>query len=190
MECIFQNIKGKDCELYMSHDLPIPDCFNKPLNKALLDDPELIWFVEEDMYLPSNTLDKMVELYEAGNLVISSEYADRRTGRTLVTRNSKGEVLYSGMGCLLIHNSVLRKMEEPIIRTGVFWLKDDDYEYHPELTAKGYGTQDVYLSWKIREQGHKIVLVDMDIGHLSLIEKSEDIINNGQHKIETVYIKK
>lgn len=194
MESVFENIKGKDVQVYMAHNLPLPTCFNYPLKKALDDGCTLIWFVEEDMVIPGGTLDKMLEEYSKGSMAVSTEYADRRTGKTLVQRTKKGEVLYSGMGCLLVHRSIFDKMEPPWLRTCVFWLVTDEetgevnYEPHPELPFKGYGTQDVWLSWNIREQGHQIKIVDAEIGHLQLVERAADQQNQGQHDIEAIYI--
>jgi len=193
MESVIQNLKGKDFELYMAHDLPIPDCFNVPLKRALKDKCKLIWFVEEDMYVPSDTLDKMLALFSAGHSVISSDYADRRTRESLVYRNEKDEILYTGMGCMLVKAELLKKLLPELIQTYVFWLvKNDDgiteLQPHPEIKNKGYGTQDVYLCYSLKELGEDIVLVDSKIGHLQLIEKGKSNQNNGAHKIETVYV--
>lgn len=194
MESVFENIKGNDFSLYMAHDLPLPDCFNAPLKKALDDGCNLIWFVEEDMEIPDGTLEKMLREYRKGFMAVSTEYADRNTGKSLVQRNHKGEVLYSGMGCLLIHRSILEKIGEPWLRKCVFWKITDDetgeisFEPHPELPANGYGTQDVWLSWNILNQGHPIKLIEAKIGHMKLKERGPEHENNGQHIIETVYI--
>ena len=196
MESVFNNIKNVDIpvELYMAHDLPLPDCFNVPLQKALDDDCDLIWFVEEDMIFPDDTLKKMIDDYINGHMAISTEYADRRTGKSLVTRNYKGKVLYSGMGCMLLDRKIIEKIGKPYLRKSVFWiLKDNNnkvlgIEPHLELTQKGYGTQDVWLSWNITNQGHEIYLNKAKVGHMQLMEKSKDCLDNGQHTIKTVYI--
>ena len=192
MESIFSNIKGRDCELYMAHDLPIPDCFNTPLKKALDDGCDLIWFVEEDMLIPEGTLDKMIKLYLKGNKVISSEYADRRTGKSFVERDNEGNVLYAGMGCLLVDANLMRELSPDYIQTCVFWIKNEDgvkyLEPHPEIENKGYGTQDIWLNWKLRQLGHNISLVEAKIGHLRLTKTGEDNNNKGTHLIETVYV--
>lgn len=193
MESVFNNTKGKDWQLYMAHDLPIPDCFNIPLKLSLKDGCKLIWFVEEDMYIPPDTLDKMLALFAAGEKVISSNYADRRTGKSFVELDNNGEVLYAGMGCLLVDAEILKKMAPDYLQTCVFWIKTGGgekwLEPHPEIKNTGYGTQDIWLNWKIRELGYKIALVDSKIGHLQLVEKSPDNTNTGQHKIDVIYPK-
>lgn len=196
MESVIKNIKGVDnYELYMAHDLPLPICFNAPLKKALDEGCDLLWFVEEDMLIPEGTLKKMIEEHEKGFKFVSTEYADRRTGVTLVQRKKTGEPIYTGMGCLLVDRVIFDNMEPPWLRTCVFHLITDDdtgdidYEPHPEIPFKGYGTQDVWLSYNARKQGHPLHVINAKIGHMQLIEKSKDCENQGQHEIETIFIK-
>lgn len=195
VESLFENTKQfNDVHLYMAHDLPIPDCFNVPLTKALNEGCDLIWFLEEDMLVPEGTLFKMIDLYNQGNKAVSAEYADRRSGDSFVQRNEKGEVLCAGMGCLLVDRSIFDNMEPPYLRTGTFHLTTDDghrdFELKPDLPPSKYGSQDIWLSWQIRKQGYQIVLVDAKIGHLQLLERAKDCDNKSQHTIKTVYINK
>lgn len=191
MESVFNNIKNKDCNLYITHDLPLPDCFNIPLEKALKDKCNLIWFVEEDMLIPEGTLDKMIKMILRGSTVVSADYANKNNGESFTFKN-KNEVLFTGMGCMLLDSSVFKKIKKPYIRQGTFWIKEDEgnkyLEYHPEIPQKGYGTQDVYLCQELIRTGNKIDLVDAKIGHLKLIEKSDPLSNNGKHTIKEVYI--
>lgn len=193
MESIFINTKGKDWNLYMAHDLPLPKCFNVPLNRALSDKCDLIWFVEEDMVIPEGTLDKMLKMIENGDTVVSTNYANKHNGDSFTYEDRRGEILFTGMGCMLLDSKVFNDMQKPYIRQGTFWVKEDSsnkiyLEYHPEIPQKGYGTQDVYLCYQLTKNGNRISLVDAEVGHLKLIEKSNDSSNNGQHTIKEVYI--
>jgi len=193
MESVFKNTKGKDWELYMTHDLPLPKCFNVALNRALKDKCDLIWFVEEDMLIPEGTLDKMIEMMSNGLTVISTDYPNKHNGDSFVYEDGRGNILFTGMGCMLLDSKVFKDMDKPYIRQGTFWIKQDDsnatyLEYHPEITQKGYGTQDVYLCHQLTENGNKIVLVDAEIGHMKLVGTSDPLSNNGQYKIEEVYL--
>lgn len=195
MESVFSNLKNlrnkTECELYMAHGRPIPECFNEPLEKALDDGCDWIWFVEEDMIIPSDTLQRM---FLVRYPVVTVDYADRRTGIPLILRDNVGDVLFSGMGCMIIHKDVFGKMEKPYCRPMVFWKKEQDngdilYEPHPEIKQTSYGTQDIYLCWAIRKAGYEIAeLKNANIGHMNLLSKAEDIVNNGGDTIKTVYI--
>jgi hypothetical protein len=194
MESVFNNLKhafkAPNYELYMAHGLPIPDCFNTPLEKALDDGCGIIWFVEEDMDIPADTLSKMFALDEP---VVTTNYADRRTGVPLILRNN-GEIDFSGMGCMLVRREVFEKMERPYCRKMVFWKVENEdgthyWQPHPEVECKDYGTQDIYLCWAMRNAGYRIVeLENVGIGHMSLLTKAEDLINNGGDIVKTVYL--
>lgn len=192
METVIDNLKGYDFTLYMAHDLPIPDCFNYPLARALKDNIDLIWFVEEDMTIPSKTLDEMIALFTAGHQVVSSEYADRRTGRNLVCRNEKGTVIYTGMGCLLVDAKVFEKLEKPYLRRATFEKVDTkdgfDYKLVDSSNNEWYGTQDVYFSYTLRKLGIKIQIVKAKIGHLQLVERGKNETNAGAHEIKEIFI--
>lgn len=189
-ECIFNNIKGfENVRLYMSHERPIPDCFNEPISKAMSDGCDIFWFVEEDMYFPDHTLMTLLNEYFKGNRFVTTEYADRRTGKTLVRRNSLGEPIYTGMGCLLTDKEMLEDIGYPYLRTGTFWLVGDDYEYKPDIQQKGYGTQDVWLCYNARKQGLKLHIAPIEVGHMNLTKKADDCVNNGVDTIDIVYIK-
>lgn len=178
----------------MTHDLPLPECFNNPLEKALSERCDYVWFVEEDMVIPPDTLDKMFEMTKQGYKVVSVDYANKNNGESFVKKNEKGEILFTGMGCMLIDVNVFSVMEKPYVRQMVYWIKTNDKEItclepHPELPTKGYGTQDVYLCQTLIKNGNAIGLIDAKIGHLKLIEKSDPLSNNGQHVINEVYLK-
>lgn len=189
MECVFNNIKGfENVNLYMAHERPLPDCFNEPLKQAIEDDCDMFWFVEEDMYFPNNSLKIMFDEYLKGYRFVTTEYADRRTGKTLVRRNSTGEPIYTGMGCLLTDRKMLEDIGYPYLRTATFWLVDDDYEYKPDIPQKGYGTQDVWLCYNARKQGLKLHIAPIEVGHMNLEKKADDCVNNGVDTIKIVYI--
>ncbi len=189
-ESIFNNIYGKEAKLYMAHELPIPICFNYAFQKAYNDGCDYFWFVEEDMLIPDGSLDKLLELNAP---VVGIDYADRRTGKSLTFKNKKGEVLYTGMGCLLVKREVMDKIPPPWFKRMVFWIVDTDdgdvdYVPKPEINATGYGTQDVVFSYEIRQLGYKINIVwDIPVGHMQLEKKGEDIVNDGTDMIKIIY---
>lgn len=189
-ESIFNNIYGKEAKLYMAHELPIPICFNYAFQKAYKDGCDYFWFVEEDMLVPDGTLDRLLATDEP---VCGVDYADRRTGKSLTFKNKKGEVLYTGMGCLLVKREVMDKISPPWFKRMVFWIMDTDdgdvdYVPKPDIATTGYGTQDVMFCYEIRQLGYKInMLWDIPVGHMTLEKKGDDVINNGADMVKIIY---
>lgn len=194
MDTVFQNLKSLPIDIkydiYMAHGRPIPNCFNEPLEKALSEGCDWIWFVEEDMLLPPNILRAF---YATTESVVTIDYADRRTGIPLILRDAVDEVIFSGMGCMLVAREVFDKMSKPYLQQMVFWQSENNGDIkwipHPEIKTTGYGQQDLYLCWMIRKLGYRIHEVKgFEIGHMSLLSKAEDITNNGGDTIKIVYI--
>jgi hypothetical protein len=191
VESILANAKygGFDCDWYMAHGLPIPDCFNLPTEQALKGKYDYLWFVEEDMLIPKVTLKRMVE---KDSDVVSVDYADRRTGEPFLKRNKQGEVVYTGVGCMLVKWGVFADIKSPYFRTGLFEEQPDGNIKEVELKKprETYGTQDVYFCKSLRDAGYKIdILENTNIGHLQIDGWGKDGLNNGTHDIHPVYIK-
>lgn len=190
MESVFENTKGHNWKLYMAHGLPIPDCFNVPLKRALKDKCDWIWFVEEDMYIPKGTLKRMFELKQP---IVTVDYGDKKSGKALILRNIDESVVFSGMGCLLVKADVFEKLSEPYFKPMVFWKIVEDngdirYEAHPEIKETGYGMQDIYFCWIVNKLGYKIVeLPQAKIGHQRLVAKGGES-KSEVDTVEIVYI--
>lgn len=185
---ILDNVSHKiTFKLYMAHNLPIPQCFNQPLEQALADKPDLVWFVEEDMVIGKGALAEMLGLIYNGYKIVTGEYVDRRTNKNLTVKNEVGEVLFCGMGCLLVQANLFTLLTEPYIRQGCFKRIDtpngSQYELVEGKTTTWYGTQDVYLTHQLKKVGGNIGVIKTPIGHLELISKGEDLKNNGLHGV-------
>lgn len=188
VESLITNLYGRAWGLYMTHDLPIPDCFNVPVEQALKEGVDQIFFVEEDMVFPPNTFQRLMQMDVP---VASVDYADRRTGRSLVLRDKKGEVVLSGMGCLLVKREVFGRLKRPFFKRAVIELMDDgDIRAREDIDpTTSYGTQDAYFCTKIRQAGYDInLLPDAKIGHLRIDSYGEDVKNDGKHRITPVYL--
>lgn len=184
---ILENVQHKiTFKLYMAHNLPLPECFNQPLTQALNDKPDLVWFVEEDMVIGSGALTEMLGLIYNGYKIVTGEYVDRRTNKNLTVKNEVGTVLFCGMGCLLIKAELFKAFTAPYIKQGCFKRIDtpngSDYELIDRQTT-WYGTQDVYLTHKLRQVGGAIGVIKAPVGHLELIKTGDDLKNNGTHAI-------
>ncbi len=193
MESVIANLKGYDFTLYMAHNLPIPDCFNEPITRALKDKVAVLWFVEEDMTFPMGTFKKMLDIFTGNDKVaVTGVYADRRTGKNLICSNEKGTVIYTGMGCLLVSADIVAKLDKPYVQRACFekikTKNGFDYKLVDGVKNEWYGTQDVYFSYSLRKLGLRILTVEAKIGHLQLIKRGVDEKNTGTHEIEEVFI--
>lgn len=192
MESVLQNLRGYDYEVFMQHGISIPNCYNFALEAVVKSDCTHIWFVEEDHVFPNDTLKRMLEMNEP---VVSTAYADRRSEVNLVQYQPNGEVIYTGMGCMLLQREVLNHLATPPFQTVFFELKKNFITKwitiipHENMKSPGYGGQDVFLCASLLKAGYKInLLPNSKVGHMMLMEKGEDGTNNGKHIIKTVYL--
>src|SRR4051812_9654624 len=103
---ILQNLKGIDHKFFFSHRQPIPDCFEKPTNRALLDDSIThLWFVEDDMKLAPDTLSKLLVVNRA---VVTVDYPVNADGRGSIFKVDK-QIVFCGTGCLLVKREVFNE---------------------------------------------------------------------------------
>lgn len=191
MESVLQNLKGYKYEVFMQHGISIPNCYNFIMEEAILSDCTHIWFVEEDHLFPKNTLKKMLAMNED---VVATAYADRRSAVNLVQYQNNGDVIYTGMGCMLVKKEVFNRLELPYFRTVFIELKKDEKGKitlipHENMKSPGYGGQDIYFCTSLVNNGIKInLLPNSRVGHMMLMEKGDDMTNSGKHLIRTVYL--
>ena len=102
-----RNLEGRDFRIYISHDLPIPDCQNVLAQRALDDNCESLLFIEEDTVIPDKGLDALVAL---NSDIACIDYGVAGWG--CVTRDSHtNEILWCGLGCTLIKREAFEAME-------------------------------------------------------------------------------
>ena len=189
VESMLKNLSGYEFEIFFSHDLPIPDCFNVPMSKALKTNATHIFFLEEDMLLPDDTIAKMVFM---DCDVVSVDYADRRTGLPFMKKDHLGNVVYTGVGCMLVKREVFENLRPPYFRESLFEQQNDGTLLERPISRPraSYGTQDVYFCNSLTKAGFTIdILEEANIGHLQIEEWGADKTNKGSHKISVVYIK-
>jgi hypothetical protein len=181
---LFQNLYEAfvEWDMFFTHDLPIPDCFNALCEAALDGKADAVWFVEEDMEVPHGILDDLlIELSSTDHGVVVADYAVEGHPTTL---HYKGETLMaSGMGCMLIKREVLEALGEPYFR--------DTYEYGlPEWTpihmvpGTGYGRQDIDFGYRINQLGYTIGVLPDKIGHYKIEAVGTPKLNQGVHKVK------
>lgn len=186
-EEILNNLKRIPHKFFFSHGLPIPECFEKPTVEALKDpDISHLWFVEDDMKLPSDTLKTMLDEQLA---VVTADYPVNRTGRGSVFKDAGGEVLISGTGCLLVKREVLDEMKPPYFRTDIRWsIKNvgKSIKITGSKTGQidGYGLHDVNFSMNLHRMGIPIHCIKQKLGQRKLIALGKAGTNDGAHDIE------
>lgn len=188
-EEIVQNTSGVPHQKFFAHKLPIPDCFEWPVRKALKD-PSFthLWFVEDDMILPEDILRNMLNLGTAD--VITCDYPVAKTGQGAVFTAKDGQVVFGGMGCTLVKREIMDKLSPPYFRTDIKW-RPTNYGTSIMLTAgegppkdDEYGMQDVNFYMKLREAGATFEVFPQVLGQRKLLELGKAGTNDGAHKIE------
>ena len=117
-EELLDNLEGYDYEIFFSHQKPIPDCFNEPLERALKSKATHFWIVEDDMILPKNTLKRLLE---ANVPAIACDYPLTKEGQPAIFQDPDGNAVYSSTGCILLTRAFLKTYKRPIFRTDTKW---------------------------------------------------------------------
>lgn len=183
---ILHNLKGIPHKFFFSHRQPIPKCFEKPTNRALLDDSIThLWFVEDDMVLPPDTLKKLID---ADANVVTCDYPVTKDGRGSVFFDNGGNVVFCGTGCLLVKREVFDNIKAPYFTDKVRWNMLNYGESIKLVATKGkdqvYGMHDITFCIKLWKTGIKIKVIDTKLGQRKLIELGKAGTNDGAHKIE------
>lgn len=188
-EEIVRNTQGVPHTKFFAHNLPIPDCFELPLLKAL-QDPSFthIWFIEDDMILPDDILRNMLNLMTAD--VATCDYPVAKNGQGAIYMAKDGELIFGGLGCTLVKREVLDKLNAPYFRTDIKW-RPTNYGKTVGLTAyegkpKGdeYGMQDVNFYMKLHQAGASFELFPQKLGQRKLVRLGRAGTNNGAHETE------
>lgn len=183
-EEILRNLRGFNYKFYFAHKKPIPECFETPTLEALKDkDVTHLWFVEDDMIIPDNTL---WDMYSLDQDVVTCDYPVTKDGKGAVLTVG-GEVIYTGTGCLLVKREVFDKLSKPYFRSDVRWTP---YNYGETVklvgsynTGDGYGLHDVTFGIKLYKAGVPIHVFGT-IGQRKLLELGKAGTNKGAHKVQ------
>lgn len=177
LESLFDNLQGYDYKIYQAIGLPIPDCQNIPVERALADGCSHLWFVEDDTVPPKGILEKLLS---SGGDITAVDYAVNGWG--CITRDKiNGEIVWCGLGCTLVKSSVFKEIERPYFRDDQ-QLRLNDMKWIPAPKNR-YGGQDIWFCMKALEKGFKIVQIQGECKHLKLDALGTPEQNNGAHKI-------
>lgn len=182
VEQALEDLRSKfDIKVYRSRDLPIPDGHNQLTQKALLDRPTHILFIEEDTVPTPDSLEKLLGLHADAACL---DYGV--SGWGCVTRNIEGKILWCGLGCTLVDVKVFDKLEYPYFRADkALRLNDWTWRDLPKdyVKNKNYGGLDIWFFSKMREKGFTIQQAEGECKHLQLEKLGEKGINAGLHII-------
>lgn len=182
---ILQNLKGIPHKIFFAHRKPIPDCFEEPTLRALSEtDITHVWFVEDDMILPPDTLR---QLLDANANAVTCDYPVTKDGRGAVFYDQGGNVVFCGTGCLLVKREVFESLNRPYFTDTVRWTTLN-YGESIKLTgvygSTGYGTHDITFCIKLWNAGVIVKVLKLKLGQRKLIALGKAGTNNGAHNIE------
>ena len=183
---ILQNLEGIPHKFFFAHQLPIPDCFEKPV-EAILNDSGIthVWFVEDDMILPPDTLKKMLEKDKA---VVVADYPVTKDGKGAMLK-IKNEVIFSGTGCTLVNLAVFVELKPPYFRCDTVWNVKNYGDFIkmtgvPRGDQESYGLHDVNFFMSLWRKGIPVHDVGITVGQRKLINLGKAGTNDGAHNIE------
>lgn len=182
---ILQNVKGIPHKFFFSHRKPLPECFEKPVNRALLDESiSHLWLVEEDMILKPTVLKDMLELDKA---IVTANYPTTARQDASVL-SVKGKVVYAGTGCTLIKREVFDELKAPYFRDDIAWIPKNMGNYIKftgiKRKTKGYGFHDVNFFMNLYRLNIPVHLLPYTLGQRKLKALGKAGTNEGAHDIE------
>lgn len=184
---ILQNLKDISHKFFFSHRKPLPECFEEPTSRALLDkDITHLWFVEDDMILPPDILNKMLEMDKA---VVTADYPTTDYGGGAVFK-VKEQIIFAGTGCTLVKRAVFDELKPPYFRTDICWNVKNYGDFIKIIAVPrgkspdGYGLHDVNFFMNLYRLEIPVHDVGFTVGQRKLKELGEAGSNNGAHQIE------
>lgn len=186
-EEILTNAKEIKHQFFFSHRKPLPDCFETPTNRALLDETVThLLFVEDDMIIPPHTF---LTMLQADKEVVTYDYPVLKTGQGSVFNDASGKPVFCGTGCLLVKRQVFDKIDAPYFATDIAWTvlnygKALKFIAHKGSNAAKYGGHDVNFCMKLNKARIPITVLDGVLGQRKLLNLGKTGSNDGAHNIE------
>lgn len=166
---------------YFSHNRPIPDCFNVPVEEALKDKCDWILILEEDVVFGNKELNALVR--DAKKYKVAA--LDYKIGPDLMCAQVRGGIQLTGTGAIMISKDVLEAVGKPYFRTSVKYHALNMTEY--EGMENVYGGQDIDFCVRAYRAGFPVHLVEgFTASHYKVKEYGEPQVNNGVHVIERI----
>jgi hypothetical protein len=170
-----------ETRMLITHDLPIPDAQNEITSRALALGCSAILYIEEDVIPPEDFLD-----HATADMVQTVDYA-LEGGNHSVHLDDNNDVIFCGMGCLLVAADVFRKLPRPWFHTKSHTTIRDGHKelLVPQSELKHYGGQEVALCFALQQAGIPIhLLTELRAKHLRVKRMGTPKQNDGCHEIE------
>jgi hypothetical protein len=185
-EELLENLEGYDYDIFFAHGLSIPNCFNKPLGRALESHKRYthFWFVEDDMVLPKNTLKRLLA---EGVPAIMCDYPMDAKGKPAILRDPDSYAIYGGTGCLLVTRKFIQSFKKPVFHSDIAWdirIGETVEVKSREVKDEVYGLHDVNFSLEAYQRGIPIKVSKVRCGHRKLKELGQSGSNVGYHEWE------
>ena len=180
VEELLNATRNHEVKLYFSHDNPIPDCFNKPMQQALDDNNQFFVIIEEDMQIPPDFLNKMIPQLSKGYDIAFYDYPIRYGHHHRATQKSV-DILISGTGLIGFRKRAVEQLFP--LEADFEWSLNPPTPIEVKDKAKIYGQHDIGMWVKIYHLNLAHIMLGTT-GHYSLIEYGQKQVNNGFHKIE------
>lgn len=178
-------LEGIDHQFYFAHRKSLPDCFNKPTERALKDEDNYAFlFVEDDMIIPKGILR---EMFAQNYPAVALDYPFKQQGDSTCLHDPDGKAFWTGTGFLLVARPILENMQKPIWRTNVtfdpFVDKDTIHFWPRKLNKVFYGLHDLRFGLLLYSAGVPILPMERTAGQRKLVKMGEKNVNNGQHEV-------
>jgi GT2 family glycosyltransferase len=169
IEAVLANLEGHESVgWFLSHSLPIPECAENVVERALAAGAEAVWSIEEDTVPPSGALDASLRMLGEGYAVAAIDYPISQ-GTGCLSRDAAGNILWVGLGCTLIAREAFEKVQRP-------WFRIVD--------GRAYGGHDIYFCREVLRAGLRIGQVPgMIAKHVRLVELGKNGTNMGCHQV-------
>lgn len=202
---------GVATDLFMSHDLPIPDSHSFCVEQAMQNPAILkLLFIEEDNYLFP---DAFVALATSDYDITTLQYNDKNGSPFgIIHYNEANDILWAGLGATCIRRGVFEAIGQPYFRTdhrykvikkrqaddGRLIVDYEEIEPRQEWNEKEskfeeardeykYGGLDIDFYTRARKAGYKIAtLSSYKAHHFELVKLGLPHMNKGVHEIRQV----
>lgn len=172
--------------IYWSHGNSLPDCFNKPLEKALRRSHSHIWMVEDDMVLTKGILK---ELLDADKNIISCDYPIAKQPSGTILYDKDDNAIFTGTGCMLAKRKVFVGIPKPVFRSDIAWgfkLHGGFVKFTPIIVNPDevYGHHDITFGLYQYINREPIIVHTTTLAQRKLVKKGDNNTNNGADEIE------
>lgn len=169
-------------EYCIVNGLPLPDCHNEAVRQALEKNATHVFLLEDDIYLPPGTLQKMLEI-DAPVVFVNYPVLDTGEGTgTILTRH--GLVWHGPTGCALVKREVFNKMKFPWFETKQSF---DARTFNPINIPTKYGGQDIHWGYKLRTLHIEMRQVpNWQVEHMRCAQLTRIELNKGCYDIRAL----